>query len=98
MLESLPQFPGLYLFATVLIIAKLKHRHLLGISIGLHAGMVWGYYIIKVGNMVKYSGSVSDWITGIGGNPLSGLLGLIFLGVFAILLSKLPAKVTTDLK
>ncbi len=98
MLESLPQFPGLYLFATVLIIAKRKHRHLLGISIGLHAGMVWGYYIIKVGNMVKYSGRISEWVTGVNGHPLSGLLGIIFLGVFAILLSKLPAKVAIDPK
>jgi uncharacterized protein len=72
MLESLPQFPGLYLFATVL---------------------VWGYYIIKVGNMVKYSGTVSEWLTGINGNPLSGLLGIIFLSVFAIVLSKLPATI-----
>jgi uncharacterized protein len=96
MLESLPQFPGLYLFATVLVIAKRKHRHLLGISIGLHAGMVWCYYIIKVGNMVKYSGSVSEWLTGINGNPLSGLLGIIFLSVFAIFLLRLPAPIEID--
>jgi uncharacterized protein len=98
MLESLPQFPGLYLFATVLVIAKRKHRHLLGISIGLHGGMVWGYYIIKVGNMVKYSGSVSEWLTGINGNPLSGLLGIVFLSIFAISLSKLPATIAVDRK
>jgi uncharacterized protein len=98
MIESLPQFPGLCLFATMLIIAKRQHGNLLGISIGLHAGMVWGYYIINVGNMVKYSGRVSDWITGISGNPLSGLLGLIFLGISAIVLSKLPATMEVDRK
>jgi uncharacterized protein len=96
MLESLPQFPGLYLFATVLVIAKRKHRHLLGISIGLHAGMVWGYYIIKVGNMVKYSGTVSEWVTGVNGNPLSGLLGIIFLSIVAIVLLRLPATIAID--
>jgi uncharacterized protein len=95
-LESLPQFPGLYLFATVVVIAKRKHRHLLGISIGLHAGMVWGYYIIKVGNMVKYSGSVSEWLTGVNGHPLSGLLGIIFLSILAIALSKLPATIAIE--
>jgi uncharacterized protein len=93
MIQSLPQFPGLCLFSTVLIIAKRKHRHLLGISIGLHAGMVWGFYIINVGNMVKYSGTVSDWMTGINRNPLSGLLGIIFLTIFAIGLSKMSATV-----
>jgi uncharacterized protein len=95
-LASLPAFPGLFLLATVVIIAKRQYRNLLGISIGLHAGMVWAYYIINVGNMVKYSGRVSDWITGINGNPISGLLGLIFLGILALLLSNLVGKAARD--
>ena len=89
-LASLPAFPGLFLLATVVIIAKRKYRNLLGISIGLHAGLVWAFYIINVGNMVKYSGRVSDWITGINGNPISGLLGIIFLGALALTISNLP--------
>jgi uncharacterized protein len=92
-LASFPEFPGLCLLGTVVIIAKRQHRNLLGMSIGLHAGMVWVYYIINVGNMVKYSGRVSDWITGINGNPISGLLGLIFLSILVVLLAKLPGKV-----
>ena len=93
MLASLPQFPGLWLLGTVLVIAKRQHQNLLGMSIGLHAGLIWAYYVIIVGNMVKYSGRVSDWITGIDGNPVSGLLGLIFLGILAILMSNLSGKV-----
>ena len=93
MIESFPQFPGLYLLGTAVIIAKRQNRNLLGMSIGLHAGMVWAYYIINVGNIVKYSGRVSDWITGINGNPLSGLLGLIFLSMLIILLSNLSGTV-----
>jgi uncharacterized protein len=92
MLQSLPQFPGLCLFATVLVIAKRQQRNLLGLSIGLHAGMVWAYYIVNVGKMVEYSGRVSDWVTGINGNPLSGLLGLMFLGLLAIALAKLSGR------
>jgi uncharacterized protein len=92
MLASLPQFPGLWLLGTILVIAKRQHRNLLGMSIGLHAGMIWAYYIINVGQMVKYSGRVSDWITGINGNPLSGLLGLIFLTILALSISKLSSK------
>jgi uncharacterized protein len=92
-LASLPAFPGLFLLGTVVIIAKRQNRNLLGMSVGLHAGMVWAYYIVNVGNMVKYSGRVSDWITGINGNPISGLLGLIFLGILAALMSNLVPKV-----
>lgn len=92
MLQSLPQFPGLCLFATVLVIAKRQQRNLLGLSIGLHAGMVWAYYIVNVGKMVEYSGRVSDWVTGINGNPLSGLLGLVFLGLLAIALAKFSGR------
>jgi uncharacterized protein len=92
-LASIPEFPGLCLLGTIVIIAKRQHSNLLGISIGLHAGMVWAYYIVNVGNMVQYSGRVSDWITGINGNPISGLLGLFFLGVLAVLMSNLAPKV-----
>lgn len=91
-LATLPQFPGLFLLGTIVIIAKRKYQNLLGMSIGLHAGMVWAYYIINVGNMVKYSGLVSDWVTGINGNPLSGFLGFIFLGFLIVLMLKLPGK------
>ncbi len=92
MLQSLPQFPGLCLFATVLVIAKRQHGNLLGISIGLHAGMIWAYYIINVGNIVRYSGKVSDWMSGINGNPIAGLLGLAFLGCLILLLPKISGK------
>jgi uncharacterized protein len=92
MIESFPQFPGLYLLGTAVIIAKRQNQNLLGMSIGLHAGMVWAYYIINVGHLVEYSGQVSDWITGINGNPLSGLLGLVFLSILIILMSNLRSK------
>jgi uncharacterized protein len=92
MIESFPQFPGLYLLGTAVIIAKRQNRNLLGMSIGLHAGMVWAYYIIHVGNIVKYSGRVSELVTGIYGNPLSGVLGLIFLSILIVLMSNLPGR------
>ncbi len=92
-LASIPEFPGLFLLGTIVIIAKRQNSNLLGMSIGLHAGMVWAYYIVNVGNMVKYSGRVSDWITGINGNPISGLLGLIFLGILAVVMSNSAPKV-----
>lgn len=83
MLASLPQFPGLILLGLALIWAKQRSKGRLGLSIGLHGGLVWGYYLINVGNLITYTGTVSDWITGVGKNPLAGLVGLGFLGITA---------------
>ncbi|MBW4575435.1 MAG: CPBP family intramembrane metalloprotease [Aphanothece sp. CMT-3BRIN-NPC111] len=83
-IRTLPGFPGLLLLGLTLVWAKRGHQGRLGISIGLHAGLVWGYYIINVGQMVQYSGSVSDWITGVDRNPLAGMVGLVFLGAIAL--------------
>lgn len=85
-LRTLPGFPGLILFGLTLVWAKRGSKGRLGLSIGLHAGLVWGYYIINVGQMVQYSGRVSDWITGVDKNPLAGAMGLMFLGVLALLM------------
>ncbi len=85
-LRTLPGFPGLILFGLTLVWAKRGSKGRLGLPIGLHAGMVWGYYIINIGQMVQYSGRVSDWITGVDKNPLAGAMGLMFLGVLAFLM------------
>jgi len=84
MLRSWPQFPGLLLLGLILVLAKRNCQNRLGLSIGLHAGLVWGYYIINIGELVRYSGSVPDWVTGINGNPLAGAIGLLFLSVLAV--------------
>ncbi len=92
-LKSLPEFPGLCLLATVTIVAKRQNGNLIGMSIGLHAGLIWAYYIVNVGNMVKYTDRVPDWIAGINGNPISGIHGIIFLTILIIGLAKfLPKK------
>ncbi|HBE59630.1 MAG TPA: CPBP family intramembrane metalloprotease [Cyanobacteria bacterium UBA11149] len=83
MIRTLPQFPGLVLLGLTLVWAKRSHRNSLGISIGLHGGLVWGYYIINVGKLVEYSDRVSPWITGVDSNPIAGLMGLLLLGILA---------------
>jgi uncharacterized protein len=55
----------------------------LGYPIGLHAGLIWGYYIVQVGGVSEYTGRAPEWITGIDDNPLAGLMGLILLGLIA---------------
>ncbi|NER46638.1 MAG: CPBP family intramembrane metalloprotease [Symploca sp. SIO1B1] len=83
MIRMLPAFPALLLLGLTLVWAKWSTRGRLGLSIGLHAGLVWGYYIINVGQLVQYSGQVSPWITGVDGNPLAGGMGLLFMGFLA---------------
>jgi len=83
-IHTSPQFFGLLLLAFFLVCAKRWRRGRLGLSIGLHAGLIWGYYIINVGQLTKYSGAVPDWVTGVNRNPLAGLMGLVLLSVLAL--------------
>ena len=83
MLRTWPQFPGLLLLGLILVWAK-RLRGGLGLPIGFHAGLIWSYYIINVGNLVNYSGVVPDWVTGVNRNPLAGAIGLVFLGLMAL--------------
>ena len=89
------QFPGLVLLGLILVWAKRstrkklnqftpKKQELLGLPIGIHAGLVWGYYIINVGSLVKYHYNTREWLVGIDGNPFTGLIGFFFLAVIAL--------------
>ncbi|WP_239121547.1 MULTISPECIES: type II CAAX endopeptidase family protein [Spirulina sp. CCY15215] len=93
MIRTFPQFPGLVLLGLILVWSKRKFNNRLGSSIGLHAGLIWGYYIIVVGDLVNYSDRVSPWITGVDRNPLAGLMGLCFLGILALFLKFIPSKI-----
>ncbi len=91
-IRTFPQFPALLLLGLTLVWAKRGSKGRLGISIGLHAGLVWGYYMINVGQMVQYSGAVPEWITGVDKNPLAGVMGLVFLGAVALWMRKRSLK------
>lgn len=95
-IRTSPQFFGLVLLGLALVWAKQSTRTLvwsvsslchhqgrLGLPIGLHGGLVCGYYVVNVGNLVAYSGRVPEWITGLNNNPLAGVMGLVFLGAIA---------------
>jgi len=88
--RTLPQFLGLVLLGVALVWARRsptgprgKQLTRLGYPIGLHAGLIWGYYIVNVGGLSEYTDRVPQWVTGIDNNPLAGLLGLILLGLIA---------------
>lgn len=81
--RTLPQFVGLVLLGLTLVWTKQAGGGRLGLPIGLHAGLVWGNYILTVGQLVEYTGRVPEWVTGIDGNPLAGVVGLVFLSAIA---------------
>ncbi len=91
-LRHIPQFPGLVLLGMLLIWARRAGQGRLGFPIGLHAGLVWGYYVLKVGNIRVYTHRVPEWITGFNQNPLSGIIGVIFLGSLAWFIRSLAQK------
>jgi hypothetical protein len=88
-LQTLPEFAGLFLLGMTLAFAKRATGGRLWLPMGLHAGLVWGYYAINVGNLAKFSETVPSWITGIHGNPLAGIMGLLFLGAIAVIFTKI---------
>jgi hypothetical protein len=65
-------------------LGKQWRRGRLGLPIGLHSGLVCGYYIINVGNLINYTGRVPDWVTGVNKNPLEGIIGILFMGGLAL--------------
>ncbi|MEL6468100.1 MAG: type II CAAX endopeptidase family protein [Cyanobacteria bacterium J06623_4] len=87
-LRTLPQFLGLVVLGMALVWARRsptgkEKRTRLGYPIGLHAGLIWGYYIVNVGGLSAYTGRAPAWVTGIDNNPLAGLLGVVLLGLIA---------------
>jgi len=83
-IHTLPQFPALVLLGLTQVWGKRWRRGRLGLPIGLHGGLVWGYYIINIGQLIKYSGQVPDWVTGVNNNPLQGAMGVLFMSILAL--------------
>lgn len=79
------QFPSLVVLG--LALAWAKHASAppgLALSIGIHAGLVWSYYLIAVGHLMEYTGQAPAWITGIDRNPLAGVMGFSCLTILAL--------------
>jgi membrane protease YdiL (CAAX protease family) len=91
-LATLPQFFGLLLLGLILGWARRtqvmgRHGELttsLGLPIGLHSGLVWGYYVLSVGDLLTPTAVVPDWVIGRDGNPLAGMLGVALLAGLAL--------------
>ena len=85
-------FPALILLGIALMLAKYKNGDRLGICIGIHAGLVWAYYIVNVAQLIEYTNKVPVWVTGIDGNPIAGLMGLVFLSGLTWIISTDKSK------
>lgn len=83
-IRTSPQFLGLLLLGLACVWAKRSCRGRLGLPIGIHGGLVWGVYIIQVGKLINYSGTVPQWVTGVDNNPLVGVMGLLGLILLAL--------------
>ncbi len=78
-IRTFQQFPGLVLLGLILVWARRSQRGLLGLSIGLHGGLVWGYYIIQVGQLASIHPDAPEGWVGVNQNPLAGGLGFLSL-------------------
>ena len=87
-IRTIVTFPALLLLGLTLVWAKRSYRYNLAICIGIHGGLVWGYYILNVGDLITYTDRVPKCITGMDGNPIAGLLGLSFLLLLASIMKK----------
>ncbi|NJR49647.1 MAG: CPBP family intramembrane metalloprotease [Leptolyngbyaceae cyanobacterium CSU_1_3] len=95
--RSIAQLPALVILGVALIWAKEATQGRLGLSIGLHGGLVWGYYIVNVGQLIRYADQVPQWVTGLEGNPLAGVAGLLAVGTIALGMKRAAIR-QTDLK
>lgn len=91
-LRTWPQFAGLVTLGLVLAVGKRWRGDRLGFPLGLHGGLVWGYYMIQVGQMIQLTPDIPAWITGINGNPLAGAIGLTLLLLLLVTLQHLQAR------
>ncbi|GAB4211738.1 MAG: hypothetical protein OHK0012_04780 [Synechococcales cyanobacterium] len=76
------QFPGLVLMGVILL--RARRQVSLGLAIGLHAGWVSAFSTLSILAVVDYTGAVPEWVTGMGGNPLAGVLGFAFLALTGV--------------
>jgi uncharacterized protein len=99
-IRTFPQFIGLFILGMALVFARRTPHHFcsqvkkpsvlengltdLALPMGLHAGLIWGYYLVRIGDLAQETGRVPIWVTGIEENPLAGLVGLGVLGAIAL--------------
>ncbi|GAB1538737.1 type II CAAX endopeptidase family protein [Scytonema sp. NUACC21] len=77
--ETIPQLPGLWFMGMVLVLARFTDGGSIGLAWGLHAGWVWAIACLDTAQLLDYTGTVSEWVTGKNKKPLAGVAGVVCL-------------------
>ena len=88
--QTLPQLPGLWLMGIVLAWARWLDNGSLGLAWGLHAGWIWGLSLLDAAELFTYTGNIPEWMTGMGKQPLAGVMGWVCLLITALVIGQLP--------
>ncbi|MDJ1176251.1 CPBP family intramembrane glutamic endopeptidase [Roseofilum capinflatum] len=85
---SLIQLPGLALMGLILVLARWVDGGSLGLAWGLHGGWIWGLISLDTTQILrpKSDRPWPEWVTGIDGQPLSGLVGILILAMTGLIL------------
>ncbi|MDJ1181037.1 CPBP family intramembrane metalloprotease [Roseofilum sp. BLCC_M91] len=85
---SLIQLPGLALMGLILVMARWVDGGSLGLAWGLHGGWIWGLISLDTTQILRPNSHRPwpEWVTGIDGQPLSGLVGILILGITGLIL------------
>ena len=75
--ETLPEIPGLMLMGITLAIAYSVDHQQIALAWGLHSGWVWGIATLDSAQLLHTTGKAPAWVTGLGGRPLAGVMGLL---------------------
>ncbi|MFP4653491.1 MAG: CPBP family intramembrane glutamic endopeptidase [Phormidium sp.] len=84
--KTFPQLPGLWLMGMVLTQACLIGDGSLSLAWGLHGGWVCAMIWLDRCDANEPTGRVPPWVTGVGGHPLAGIVGLVLLAMVGGLL------------
>ncbi|MGJ3253318.1 MAG: CPBP family intramembrane glutamic endopeptidase [Elainellaceae cyanobacterium] len=84
--KTRPQLPGLWLMGMVLVLARWMDEGSLGVAWGLHAAWIFGISILDMTQRFSLTQRVPAWITGLKGEPLAGVVGIVFLSLTGLVL------------
>lgn len=78
--QTIPQLPGLWLMGMVLVMARMLSNNTIYLSLGLHAGWIWGLTCIDSASLLSYKHQ-DHWFTGIKQQPLAGVAGILCISL-----------------
>ncbi len=82
------QLPGLGLMGGVLALARWVDGGNLGLAWGLHTGWIWGLMGLEATDVLKKKeiSLMPWWVSGLDGQPLSGLMGILIMVITGLML------------